>query len=139
MQDDVMNFSTVRELNEQVERQSAFLHDLRSEIGKVMVGQDTLVSRVLIALLADGHILLELVSHLPLSLINFVNNRYRNPKSSLSMCPFHQGFDQFNTLEKYPLTGTSHMWEQTMLNRVILGGIGWIMGNTDFNANLLNQ
>ena len=64
-----MNFSTVRELNEQVERQSAFLHDLRGEIGKVMVGQDTLVSRVLIALLADGHILLEGVPGLAKTLL----------------------------------------------------------------------
>jgi MoxR-like ATPase len=64
-----MNFSTVRELNEQVERQSAFLHDLRSEIGKVMVGQDTLVNRVLIALLADGHILLEGVPGLAKTLL----------------------------------------------------------------------
>ncbi len=64
-----MNFSTVRELNEQVERQSAFLHDLRGEIGKVMVGQETLVNRVLIALLADGHILLEGVPGLAKTLL----------------------------------------------------------------------
>ena len=64
-----MNFSTVRELNEQVERQSAFLHDLRSEIGKVMVGQEMLVNRVLIALLADGHILLEGVPGLAKTLL----------------------------------------------------------------------
>jgi MoxR-like ATPase len=64
-----MNFSTVRELNERVERQSAFLHDLRSEIGKVMVGQEALVNRVLIALLADGHILLEGVPGLAKTLL----------------------------------------------------------------------
>jgi MoxR-like ATPase len=64
-----MNFNTVRELNEQVEQQSAFLHDLRGEIGKVMVGQEMLVNRVLIALLADGHILLEGVPGLAKTLL----------------------------------------------------------------------
>jgi MoxR-like ATPase len=64
-----MNFRSVRELNEQVERQSAFLHDLRAEIGKMMVGQETLVNRVLIALLADGHILLEGVPGLAKTLL----------------------------------------------------------------------
>jgi MoxR-like ATPase len=64
-----MNLRSVRELNEQVERQSAFLHDLRGEIGKVMVGQENLVNRVLIALLADGHILLEGVPGLAKTLL----------------------------------------------------------------------
>jgi MoxR-like ATPase len=45
------------------------LHDLRGEIGKVMVGQDMLVNRVLIALLADGHILLEGVPGLAKTLL----------------------------------------------------------------------
>ncbi|RME80481.1 MAG: MoxR family ATPase [Caldilineae bacterium] len=40
-------------------RTDHFIPALVDEIGKVLVGQETLVSRVLIALLADGHILLE--------------------------------------------------------------------------------
>lgn len=64
-----MNLSSVRELNAQVEKESLFLHDLRAEIGKVMVGQDDLVDRVLIALLADGHILLEGVPGLAKTLL----------------------------------------------------------------------
>ncbi|MGB1250622.1 MAG: AAA family ATPase [Candidatus Promineifilaceae bacterium] len=54
-----MQWSTVRELNEKVERESLFLQDLRAEIQKVIVGQTDLIDRVLIALLANGHILLE--------------------------------------------------------------------------------
>jgi MoxR-like ATPase len=42
---------------------------LLSEINKVMVGQETLVERVLIALLADGHILLEGVPGLAKTLL----------------------------------------------------------------------
>jgi MoxR-like ATPase len=48
-----MNLAGLRELNQQVEREASFLQNLLAEIRKVMVGQDTLVERVLIGLLAD--------------------------------------------------------------------------------------
>lgn len=50
---------TIRELNESVEREALFLQDLLAEIDKVIVGQEKLIERLLIGLLADGHILLE--------------------------------------------------------------------------------
>ncbi|MCA9971589.1 MAG: MoxR family ATPase [Anaerolineales bacterium] len=59
----------VRELNARVVQEGAFLQALRAEIGKVMVGQEALVDRVLIALLADGHILLEGVPGLAKTLL----------------------------------------------------------------------
>jgi MoxR-like ATPase len=46
-------------LQEKIERESAFARRLADEIGKVMVGQRQLVERILAALLAPGHILLE--------------------------------------------------------------------------------
>ena len=64
-----MNLTTVREMNAIVERESLFLHDLVAEINKVIVGQETLVDRVLVALLADGHILLEGVPGLAKTLL----------------------------------------------------------------------
>jgi MoxR-like ATPase len=64
-----MNLTTVRELNAQVEKESLFLHDLRAEINKLMVGQEAMVDRMLIALLADGHILLEGVPGLAKTLL----------------------------------------------------------------------
>ncbi len=51
--------SGVGVLNEQVRAQSSFVTDLRAEIEKVIVGQRDLIDRLLIALLADGHALLE--------------------------------------------------------------------------------
>lgn len=53
----------------QVKQESMFLQDLISEINKVMVGQEMLVERVLIALLADGHVLLEGVPGLAKTLL----------------------------------------------------------------------
>jgi len=46
-------------INEQVKRESEFVRQLTGEIGKVIVGQKYLIERLLVGLLADGHILLE--------------------------------------------------------------------------------
>ena len=64
-----MNLASIRDLNEQVQEESAFLNNLIEEIRKVVVGQDVLVERVLIGLLADGHILLEGVPGLAKTLL----------------------------------------------------------------------
>jgi MoxR-like ATPase len=49
----------VRALNEVVARESAFVDELLSEVGKVIVGQQQMVERILVGLLAGGHVLLE--------------------------------------------------------------------------------
>jgi len=54
-----MNQEEIQSINEKVKRESAFLTTLRQEIGKVIVGQEYTIERLLVGLLADGHILLE--------------------------------------------------------------------------------
>jgi len=49
----------VRALNEVVAKESAFIDDLTAEIGKVIVGQSYMIERVMVGLLAGGHVLLE--------------------------------------------------------------------------------
>ena len=44
---------------ERVTRAGERMHALRTEIGRVIVGQDAMVHRLLVGLLADGHLLLE--------------------------------------------------------------------------------
>jgi MoxR-like ATPase len=46
-------------LNEQVQVAAAWIAKLRAEVGKVIVGQEQLVDRLLVGLLANGHVLLE--------------------------------------------------------------------------------
>ncbi len=46
-------------LNEEVKEQSSFISLMRSEMGKVIVGQNKMIDRLFIALLTRGHILLE--------------------------------------------------------------------------------
>ena len=50
---------SIREIHEKVQKASVFVQALKQEIGKVIVGQDYLIERLLIGLLADGHVLLE--------------------------------------------------------------------------------
>ena len=50
---------TIQEINEQVRQEAVFVRDLLAEIRKIIVGQDRLIQRLLIGLLADGHILIE--------------------------------------------------------------------------------
>ena len=49
----------IRELNEKIERQSAFVTNLIAGMDQVIVGQKHLVESLLIGLLSDGHVLLE--------------------------------------------------------------------------------
>lgn len=49
----------IRELNEKIQRESAFVDLLSVEMDKVIVGQKSMVERLLIGLLSNGHILLE--------------------------------------------------------------------------------
>ncbi|HRN93122.1 MAG: AAA family ATPase [Chitinophagales bacterium] len=49
----------ISELNERINRESAFVDVLNMEIGKAIVGQKYMTERLILALLANGHILLE--------------------------------------------------------------------------------
>jgi MoxR-like ATPase len=49
----------IQQIKEQVLRHSEMLERVKSEVRKVLVGQDVMLSRLLIALLTGGHVLLE--------------------------------------------------------------------------------
>lgn len=51
--------ATVQEIQAEIEREQAVLTRLRMEIGKVIVGQEALVERLLMALLCNQHVLIE--------------------------------------------------------------------------------
>ncbi|MFA5831923.1 MAG: AAA family ATPase [Bacteroidota bacterium] len=53
-----MNYD-IKAINEKIQKESAFVDLLTLEINKVIVGQKHMVERLLIGLLANGHILLE--------------------------------------------------------------------------------
>lgn len=49
----------IRQLSDYIEKESAFVDLLKMEMNKVIVGQEYMIDRLIIALLANGHILLE--------------------------------------------------------------------------------
>ena len=52
-------YEDIQAINEKIERESEFVTALNDEIGKVIVGQKYMIDRLLVGLLADGHVLLE--------------------------------------------------------------------------------
>jgi MoxR-like ATPase len=51
--------ANIRAINEKIERESAFVDRLTAEVGKVIVGQKSMIERILIGLLCNGHVLIE--------------------------------------------------------------------------------
>ena len=49
----------IKEINKRVKDESAFVAELKRELARVIVGQEDIVDRILVGLLANGHVLLE--------------------------------------------------------------------------------
>jgi len=49
----------IKDINEKIQKESAFIDILHMEIGKVIIGQKYMVERLMVGLLGNGHILLE--------------------------------------------------------------------------------
>ena len=49
----------IRLLNQRIEQSAIFIDRIRDEIGKVIIGQHSMLDRLLISLLSNGHVLLE--------------------------------------------------------------------------------
>lgn len=50
---------SIQELNQQIQHEAIFLQDIIAEVRRTIVGQDYLINRLLIALLTNGHVLIE--------------------------------------------------------------------------------
>ena len=57
------------EVNEKISKESAFVDDLRKAFSRIIIGQKELINKIIISLLANGHILLEGVPGLGKTLI----------------------------------------------------------------------
>ena len=95
----------IREINEKVKKESMFVVQLTSEIGRVIVGQNTIVERLLIGLLADGHILLEGVPGLAKTLaVKTLSNAIQTKFQRLQFTPDLLPADLIGTLVYNPQT-----------------------------------
>ncbi len=82
----------IRILTERIQQTGSFLDRLRTEVGKVLVGQQYMVDRLLVGLLGNGHILLEGVPGLAKtltikSLSQAINARFSRIQFTPDMLP----------------------------------------------------
>ncbi len=78
----------IRMINEQIEKESAFIDLLTIELNKVIVGQKYMIERLLIGLLGEGHILLEGVPGLAKTLaINTLSKAVQGSFSRVQFTP----------------------------------------------------
>ena len=80
------NKINIKEINEKIEKESAFIDLLLFELNKVIVGQKSMIERLLIGLLGKGHILLEGVPGLAKTLV--INSLSQAIKGSFSRIQF---------------------------------------------------
>lgn len=59
MEEVIPTSTSIQEINERIQHESSFLDLMKLEIDKVIVGQNYMIDRLLIGLLANGHVLLE--------------------------------------------------------------------------------
>ncbi|MEA3328972.1 MAG: AAA family ATPase [Candidatus Omnitrophota bacterium] len=94
-------------INEKVKKQSGFVEALKMEIGKVIIGQKYLLDRLLVGLLANGHMLVEGVPGLAKTLSiktlsQAVNTKFQRIQFTPDLLPA----DLIGTLVYNPKEGT---------------------------------
>ena len=78
----------IKKINEKIEKESAFIDLLKFEMNKVIIGQDIMIDKLLIGLLAKGHILLEGVPGLAKTLaINTLSKAISGTFSRIQFTP----------------------------------------------------
>jgi MoxR-like ATPase len=94
-------------INEKVREESAFVQNIISEFGKVIVGQKYLIERLLVALLANGHILIEGVPGLAKTLsVRVLSGAIKTKFQRLQFTPDLLPADLLGTLVYNPKDGS---------------------------------
>ena len=117
----MMELAGFRQINEMVEKEARFVQILDSEIRKTIVGQDRMVERVLIGLLADGHILLEGVPGLAKTLlVKTVGQAIQAGYSRIQFTPDLLPADLIGTRIYNPGTGEFSVQKGPVFSNLIL-------------------
>ena len=83
---------SLSKINEKILSSSVFIEELRKGMKEVIIGQDSLIDKIFIAMLADGHILLEGVPGLAKTLTvntlsNLINTKFQRIQFTPDMLP----------------------------------------------------
>ena len=110
-----------RQINALVEKEARFVHTLEAEIRKAIVGQDRLVERALVALLANGHILLEGVPGLAKTLlVKTIGQVVQSGFSRIQFTPDLLPSDLIGTRIYNPRTGEFSVQKGPIFSNLIL-------------------
>lgn len=108
-------------INERVEKESAFVEDLLAEIRKVIIGQDYLIERLLVGLLANGHVLIEGVPGLAKTLsVRVISSAINTKFQRLQFTPDLLPADLIGTLVYSPKEGTFTTKKGPIFSNIIL-------------------
>lgn len=116
-----MSDFSLSEINERIAKESVFVDDLKRALGTVIVGQHELINKILICILADGHILLEGVPGLAKTLIikslaQLIDTRFQRIQFTPDMLPA----DLLGTLIYNQKTGTFETRKGPIFSNIIL-------------------
>jgi len=116
-----MEYTGIKHINDLVQKESIFVQKLMSEIGKVIVGQKYLVERLLIGLLADGHILIEGVPGLAKTMsVKMLAQALKTDFRRLQFTPDLLPADLIGTLIYNPKEGTFFTKKGPLFSNIVL-------------------
>lgn len=116
-----MQYTGIKQINELVQRECIFVQKLMAEIGKVIVGQRYLIERLLIGLLADGHILIEGVPGLAKTMsVRMLAQAIQTDFQRLQFTPDLLPADLIGTLIYNPKEGTFITKKGPIFSNIIL-------------------
>jgi len=116
-----MSKFSLSEINDRIAKESVFIDSLRSSIGQVIVGQDELINKILIGLLANGHLLLEGVPGLAKTLtVNTLANAIATNFQRIQFTPDMLPADLLGTLIYNQKTGTFDTRKGPIFSNIIL-------------------
>ena len=108
-------------LNKKIEKQSKFVLDLKKGIGKVIVGQEELINKILISIISNGHVLLEGVPGLAKTLtINTIANLINADFQRIQFTPDMLPADLIGTLIYNQNTGDFVTKKGPIFSNIIL-------------------
>ncbi len=116
-----MATADLKEFTERIEKESGVVHALQQEIGKAIVGQQYLIERLLMGLLAGGHVLLEGVPGLAKTLsvktlAQAINTGFQRIQFTPDLLPA----DLLGTLIYNPKTGEFSTKKGPLFSNIIL-------------------
>lgn len=112
----------IEKIQERVEKESAFCVKLVDEMGKVIVGQSYMIDRLMVGLLADGHILLEGVPGLAKTMaVRTLSKAMKVGFKRIQFTPDLLPADLTGTMVFDPKTGEFHPKKGPLFTNIILG------------------